>query len=281
VTTGTRPGGPAVPSVSAMTAIRATNLRKTYRRRGATTVAVADVSLHVEVGEIVGLLGRNGAGKSTIVDLVAGLRRPDAGTVSVLGHDPRADRAKVRGVLGVQLQDAQLHDALTVRELVRLHRSFFPTGRDPDELIDAMGLADRRNTRFAKLSGGQQQRTSIAVALVGEPRVVILDELTTGLDPEARRGMLDLVLDLRENGTTVLLVSHHMDEVERLCDRAVVLDAGRVVAENSPAGLVTDAGLEPGARLEDAYLTLTGAVRDRTTDRASRTRNRTTEETLR
>ncbi|WP_277211610.1 ABC transporter ATP-binding protein [Isoptericola croceus] len=244
-----------------MTAIRATNLRKEFRRRGRTTVAVDDVSLHVEVGEIVGLLGRNGAGKSTTVDLVSGLRAPEAGTVRVLGHDPRADRAKVRGVLGVQLQQPRLHDALTVREVVRLHRSFYPTGREPDELIEAMGLTDSRSTPFADLSGGQMQRTSIAVALVGNPRVVILDELTTGLDPEARRGMLDLVRGLREDGTTVLLVSHHMDEVEKLCDRAVVLDAGRVVAENTPAGLAVDAGLAPDAGLEEAYLTLTGATR--------------------
>lgn len=244
-----------------MTAIRATNLRKEFRRRGRTTVAVDDVGLHVEIGEIVGLLGRNGAGKSTTVDLVSGLRAPDAGTVRVLGHDPRTDRAKVRGVLGVQLQQPRLHDALTVRELVRLHRAFHPTGRDPDELIEAVGLTDSRRTRFADLSGGQMQRTSIAVALVGDPRVVILDELTTGLDPEARRGMLDLVRGLRDDGTTVLLVSHHMDEVEKLCDRAVVLEAGRVVAANTPAGLAADAGLAPDAGLEEAYLTLTGATR--------------------
>ena len=261
MTRGTRPPVPGVPSVETMTAIRARNLRKEFRRRGRTTVALDDVSLHVEVGEIVGLLGRNGAGKSTTVDLISGLRAPDAGTVRVLDHDPRTDRAKVRGVLGVQLQQPRLHDALTVRELVRLHRSFYPTGREPDELIEAMGLTDSRRTRFSDLSGGQMQRTSIAVALVGNPRVVILDELTTGLDPEARRGMLDLVRGLRDDGTTVLLVSHHMDEVEKLCDRVVVLDAGRVVAANTPAGLAADAGLAPDAGLEEAYLTLTGGTR--------------------
>ncbi len=261
MTRGTRPPVPGVPSVETMTAIRARNLRKEFRRRGRTTVALDDVSLHVEVGEIVGLLGRNGAGKSTTVDLISGLRAPDAGTVRVLDHDPRTDRAKVRGVLGVQLQQPRLHDALTVLELVRLHRSFYPTGREPDELIEAMGLTGSRRTRFSDLSGGQMQRTSIAVALVGNPRVVILDELTTGLDPEARRGMLDLVRGLRDDGTTVLLVSHHMDEVEKLCDRAVVLEAGRVVAANTPAGLAADAGLAPDAGLEEAYLTLTGGTR--------------------
>ena len=252
MTRGTRPPVPGVPSVETMTAIRARNLRKEFRRRGRTTVALDDVSLHVEIGEIVGLLGRNGAGKSTTVDLISGLRAPDAGTVRVLDHDPRTDRAKVRGVLGVQLQQPRLHDALTVLELVRLHRSFYPTGREPDELIEAMGLTGSRRTRFSDLSGGQMQRTSIAVALVGNPRVVILDELTTGLDPEARRGMLDLVRGLRDDGTTVLLVSHHMDEVEKLCDRAVVLEAGRVVAANTPAGLAADAGPSPPAHLRNA-----------------------------
>ncbi|WP_166848928.1 ABC transporter ATP-binding protein [Isoptericola sp. BMS4] len=243
-----------------MTAISVTHLHKAYRRRRRTTVAVDDVSLTVDEGEIVGLLGRNGAGKSTTVETVAGLRTPDRGEVRVLGLDPRADRARVRGVLGVQLQEPRLHDALTVRELVRLHRSFHRAGRDPDELIDAVGLTDARDTRVEKLSGGQQQRTSVAAALVGDPRVVILDELTSGLDPEARHGMLSMVQGIRAAGVTVLLVSHHMDEVERLCDRAVVLDAGRVVASGSPAGLVAEAGLPRDGRLEDAYLVLTGAA---------------------
>ncbi|MEN5072595.1 ABC transporter ATP-binding protein [Isoptericola cucumis] len=256
---------------TAPTAIEATALHKTYRRRGRTTVAVDDVGLRVEVGEIVGLLGRNGAGKSTTVELVAGLRSPDRGVARVLGLDPRADRATVRGVLGVQLQTPRLHDALTVRELVRLHRSFYPAGRDPDALIEAVGLTDSRDTRFEKLSGGQQQRTSVAVALVGDPRVVILDELTTGLDPEARRGMLAMVRRLREDGVTVLLVSHHMDEVERLCDRAVVLDAGRVVAEGTPAALVAQAGLPVGTALEDAYLALTDAARPTGTENSKET----------
>ena len=280
MTTGTRGAHVAVHSVVAMastspttasTAIEATALHKTYRRRGRTTVAVDDVGLRVEVGEIVGLLGRNGAGKSTTVELVAGLRSPDRGATRVLGLDPRADRATVRGVLGVQLQTPRLHDALTVRELVRLHRSFHPDGRDPDALIEAVGLTDSRDTRFEKLSGGQQQRTSVAVALVGDPRVVILDELTTGLDPEARRGMLAMVRRLREDGVTVLLVSHHMDEVERLCDRAVVLDAGRVVAEGTPAALVAQAGLPAGTALEDAYLALTDAARPTGTENSKET----------
>ncbi len=254
-----RPAG-AVPSVEVVDAIRAQRLRKTYRRRGrggGRVVALDDLDLTVERGEVMGLLGRNGAGKTTAVELVAGLRAPDRGEVRVLGLDPRADRARVRGVLGVQLQAPRLHDALTVRELVHLHRSFYATGRDPEELIDALGLGEVRGSRFEKLSGGQQQRTSVAVALVGAPRVVVLDELTTGLDPEARRDVRALVRDLRDDGVTVLLVSHHMDEVERLCDRVTVLDAGRVVARGTPASLVADAGLGPGAGLEEAFFALT------------------------
>lgn len=269
VTTGTRAAASAVPTVGAMDAIDARHLRKTYRtgRRRPAAVAVDDVSLAVGPGEIHGVLGRNGAGKTTTVEMVAGLRSPDRGNVRVLGLDPHADRARVRGVLGVQLQAPRLHDSLTVRELVRLYRSFYPAGRDPDELIDAVGLDAVRGTRFEKLSGGQQQRTSIAVALVGDPRVVILDELTTGLDPEARRGMWALVRGLRDDGVTVVLVSHHMDEVERLCDRVTVLDAGRVVAHDTPAGLVERAGLVPGAGLEEAFFALTG---DAVTEEAAR-----------
>lgn len=260
MTGGTRAPTAGVPSVEDVDAIRAHRLRKSYRRRGrggGRVVAVDDLDLTVGSGEVVGLLGRNGAGKTTVVEMISGLRAPDRGRVRVLGLDPRADRARVRGVLGVQLQAPRLHDALTVRELVRLHRSFYPAGRDPDELIDALGLGEVRDTRFEKLSGGQQQRTSVAVALVGAPRVVVLDELTTGLDPEARRAMWALVQDLRDGGASVLLVSHHMDEVERLCDRVTVLDAGRVVARGTPTSLVARAGLGPGAGLEEAFLALT------------------------
>ncbi|MCA5893744.1 ABC transporter ATP-binding protein [Isoptericola sp. NEAU-Y5] len=233
-----------------MTALVAQHLRKTYRRRGRPPmVALDDVSLSVARGEVVGLLGRNGAGKSTTVQLLAGARAPDSGRVRVLGLDPRADRRRVRSVLGVQLQGASLHGALTVRELVRLYRSFYRQGLDPDRLVERVGLGKARDTRFEQLSGGQQQRVSVALALVGEPRAVVLDELTTGLDPEARRSMWALVEDLRADGVTVLLVSHHMEEVERLCDRVTILDAGRVVASGSVAGLVDRAGLRPTVTL--------------------------------
>jgi ABC-2 type transport system ATP-binding protein len=207
----------------------------------------------VEVGEVLGVLGPNGAGKTTTVELIAGLRRPDRGRVRVLGLDPHRDRAALRQVLGVQLQKPDLHHALTVAELVELYRSFYPHPRTTGELLDLVELTDRARTRFEKLSGGQQQRLSIALALVGRPRVVILDELTTGLDPRARRRIWAGVEALREE--TVVLVSHAMDEVERLCGRVALIDRGRVVALDTPAALVTRTGT---ANLEEAFVTLTG-----------------------
>ncbi|MEV7232259.1 ABC transporter ATP-binding protein [Polymorphospora sp. NPDC051019] len=231
-----------------MLAIEVRNLHKRYGQ----VVAVDDVSLSVDEGEIVGVLGRNGAGKTTTVEAIAGLRRPDRGTVRVLGLDPHRDRARVRQVLGVQLQSSALHSALTVRELVGLYRSFYATGADPDKLIEAVGLTGSRGTRFEKLSGGQQQRLSIALALVGNPRVALLDELTTGLDPEARRHIWSMVEDLRAGGVTVLLVSHLMEEVERLCDRVALIDQGRVVAVDTPVGLIAAAGLAQRVRFRAA-----------------------------
>ncbi|MEV2240668.1 ABC transporter ATP-binding protein [Micromonospora sp. NPDC049891] len=232
-------------------AILADNLAKSYR----STRAVVDVSLRVEVGEAVGVVGANGAGKTTTVEMIAGLRVPDRGWVRVLGLDPRRDRARLRQVLGVQLQQAYLHHALRVTELVDLYRSFYPDPRPTDELLDMVELTEQRRTSFDKLSGGQQQRLSIALAIAGRPRVVILDELTTGLDPKARRRMWNTVEQLRSDGVSVLLVSHTMEEVERLCDRVAVLDGGRVIALDTPAGLVARAGT---ATLDDAFVALTG-----------------------
>ncbi|WP_419998912.1 ABC transporter ATP-binding protein [Streptomyces boninensis] len=215
--------------------------------------AVDDISLRVEPGEVLGILGANGAGKTTTVEMIAGLRTPDRGSIAVLGLHPRRDRAALRQVLGVQLQQSYLHGALTVAELVGLYRTFYPDPRPADELLDLVDLRDQRRTRFERLSGGQQQRLSIALALAGRPRLVILDELTTGLDPRARRRMWSAIEELREE--TVLLVSHAMDEAERLCDRVALLDAGRVIALDTPAGVVSQAG---AANLEDAFVALTG-----------------------
>ncbi|NGM15085.1 ABC transporter ATP-binding protein [Verrucosispora sp. WMMA2044] len=232
-------------------AILAEHLAKSYRGRR----AVVDVSLRVELGEAVGVVGANGAGKTTTVEMIAGLRVPEQGRVRVLGLDPRRDRARLRQVLGVQLQQAHLHHALRVTELVDLYRSFYPDPRPTGELLDLVELTGQRRTSFDKLSGGQQQRLSIALALAGRPRVVILDELTTGLDPAARRRMWATVERLSSEGVSVLLVSHTMEEVERLCDRVAVLDAGRVVALDTPAGLVARAGT---STLDDAFVALTG-----------------------
>ncbi|MFD7023387.1 ABC transporter ATP-binding protein [Promicromonospora sukumoe] len=232
-------------------AIEAEGLVKRYRDK----VAVDGLSLRVDVGEVLGVLGTNGAGKTTTVEMIAGLRRPDRGSVRLLGLDPRRDRARVRQVLGVQLQQAYLHGALTVAELLGLYRSFYPDPRPAGELLELVGLEEQRRVRFEKLSGGQQQRVSIALALVGRPRVVILDELTTGLDPRARRRMWATVEHLRDEGVTVVLVSHAMEEVERLCDRVALLDAGRLVDVGTPAALTARAG---AATLDDAFVALTG-----------------------
>lgn len=222
-------------------------------KRYGEVVAVDDVSFTVPTGEVLGILGVNGAGKTTLIELIAGLRTPDRGRIRVLGLDPRRDRAAVRQLLGVQLQQADLHGSLTVRELLDLYRSFYPDPRPAAELLDLVELRDQARTRFGQLSGGQQQRLSIAIALVGRPRVVILDELTTGLDPRARRRIWAGVAALRAE--TVLLVSHAMDEVQRLCDRVVLLDSGRIVALDTPAGLVARTGT---ADLEEAFVVLTG-----------------------
>jgi ABC-2 type transport system ATP-binding protein len=237
-----------------MTAIEVKDLHHVYGR----TTALDGVSFAVREGEVFGLLGRNGAGKSTTVEVIAGLIRPGRGTARVCGLDPITQRAAVRRILGVQLQAASLHYALTVRELVHLHRGFHPSGADPDELIDALNLTDRRDTRFENLSGGEAQRVSIAVALTGRPRVALLDELTTGLDPEARRELWRLIAGLRADGVTILLVSHAMEEVERLCDRVALLDHGRVLAVDTPAGLVARTGR---TSLDEAFLDLTGGTR--------------------
>ncbi|MFK5689111.1 ABC transporter ATP-binding protein [Ornithinimicrobium sp. LYQ92] len=232
-------------------AVLAEGLAKSY----GGTAAVVDFSLRVEVGETVGVLGTNGAGKTTSVEMVAGLRAPDRGTVRVLGLEPRTDRARVRQVLGVQLQESHLHGSLRVSELVDLYRTFYPDPRPADELLDLVQLTEQRRTRFERLSGGQQQRLSVALALVGRPRVVILDELTTGLDPKARRRMWGTVQTLQAEGVSVLLVSHAMEEVERLCHRIVLVDAGRVAYLGTAAGLRERFG---GTSLEEAFVRVTG-----------------------
>jgi ABC-2 type transport system ATP-binding protein len=239
-----------------MAIIEAHNLRKRYGDR----VVVHDVSLTVEPGEIFGIIGPNGAGKTTTVESIAGLRRPDSGRILVAGLDPydASQRDELRKLLGVQLQQAQLPDKLKVREAIELYASFYPEPADPAALLAELGLTEHGGTAYAKLSGGQKQRLSIALALVGRPRIAILDEVTTGLDPHARRETWRLIAGIRDRGVTVLLVTHYMDEAERLCDRIAVIDAGRVVGVDTPAGLISRVG-DPRASLEDAFVALTSA----------------------
>ena len=217
--------------------VELTSLRKHY---GAVR-AVEDVSFSVEEGEIFGVLGPNGAGKTTSVECLAGLRTGDAGSARVAGIDPWTDHDAVTRVLGVQLQESQLQEKITVAEALTLWSSFYDSPRPWGELAERLGLTPHLRQRFAALSGGQQQRLSIALALVGRPGVVILDELTTGLDPRARQEVWQLVRDVRDEGTTVLLVTHAMEEAEHLCDRIAIIDAGRVRALDTPDGLIARA----------------------------------------
>ena len=236
--------------------IEVTELTKRYRGQ----VAVDGISFGVEQGEIFGLLGPNGAGKTTAVECLEGLRRRDGGQVQVLGLDPRTQGRRLHQRIGVQLQDTQLPDRMRVGEALDMYASFYPHPADWREVLDRWGLASKVKAPFAKLSGGQKQRLFIALALVGDPEVVFLDELTAGLDPGARRATWDLIRQVRDHGVTVVIVSHFMDEVEELCDRVAILERGRIVALDTPAGLVDRAGGEyrmrfrPGTPLEPGDL---------------------------
>ncbi|MFC8669556.1 ABC transporter ATP-binding protein [Streptomyces sp. NPDC057199] len=236
--------------------IEVSDLRKSYGGRP----AVDRVSFTVEEGEIFGVLGPNGAGKTTTVECVEGLRVPDAGRVRVTGLDPVTEHAATRRVLGAQLQESELQAKLTVREALELYAAFYTRPLDWRPLAERLGLTDKLTTRFAKLSGGQKQRLFIALALIGNPRIVVLDELTTGLDPRARRDTWELIEDIRANGVTVLLVTHFMEEAQRLCDRIAVIDKGRVAALDTPAGLIrrsagaTVISFTPSTRLDDSDL---------------------------
>jgi len=240
-----------------MTVIEVRDLVKRYGAHA----AVDGVSFTVEAGEIFGILGPNGAGKTTTVESIAGLRTPDSGTIRVLGLDPWRDRAELRQRLGIQLQDSQLPEHLKVWEALDLYSSFYDDAADWERLIKDLGLGEKRNTSFRNLSGGQRQRLSIALALVGNPQIAVLDELTTGLDPQARRDTWQLIEGMRSRGVTVLLVTHFMEEAERLCDRLALIHSGRLVALDTPAGIVARVNSEqclrfrPSAPLDDRLLT--------------------------
>ena len=212
------------------------NLRKTY----GATIAVNDISFKVAEGEIFGLLGPNGAGKTTTVECLQALRQPDSGIIDILGLDPRNDAQALRRQIGSQLQESALPDRLRVWEALDLFASVTPDALDWQVLLEQWGLTEKRKSTFSSLSGGQRQRLFIALALVNNPRIIFLDEMTTGLDPAARRVAWGLIRSIRDRGTTVVLVTHFMDEAEKLCDRLAIVDRGKIVAMDTPQGLITE-----------------------------------------
>ena len=243
-------------------AIRCRGLVKRYPP---DVLAVNGLDLEVRRGECFGLLGPNGAGKTTTVEILEGLTDPSAGEVEVLGATWADDPPALRARLGITLQETHLYERLTVEELVRLFRSFYPSGRGVDEVIALVALEEKRSTRYERLSGGQKQRLAVACALVAEPELLFLDEPTTGLDPQSRRQLWDVVVGMKRAGRTVLLTTHYMDEAERLCDRVAIVDRGRVIALGTPRELIArvvgeevvefEAAADgPGAALDEAAL---------------------------
>jgi ABC-2 type transport system ATP-binding protein len=221
-------------------ALRVTGLRKSY----GDVVAVDGLDLTVGAGECFGLLGPNGAGKTTTIEICEGLTVPDEGVVEVLGRRWDKDERELRERLGIQLQETQLAEKLTVDETVNLFRSFYKRGRDVGEVIDVVQLGEKRKSRVGKLSGGQKQRLALACAIVGDPELLFLDEPTTGLDPQSRRQLWDLIVELRASGRSIVLTTHYMDEAEKLCDQVAIVDHGKVIALGSPRELIASLGAE-------------------------------------
>jgi len=217
-------------------------------------------------GECFGLIGPNGAGKTTTIEICEGLLERDSGQLEVLGMTWESDGDKLREKLGIQLQDTQLSEKLTVAETLRLFRSFYTVGREVDDVIDVVELGEKKNARVGTLSGGQKQRLAIACALVGNPDLLFLDEPTTGLDPQSRRQLWALIENFKSSGRSILLTTHYMDEAEKLCDRVAIVDHGHVIALGTPAELIASIGAtipEPPRQisshtLEDVFVALTG-----------------------
>ncbi|MBM3773758.1 MAG: ABC transporter ATP-binding protein [Acidobacteria bacterium] len=244
-------------------ALRLVGLRKSYK----DVVAVDGIDLEVRPAECFGLLGPNGAGKTTTIEICEGLLEPDSGLVEVLGMRWAADARELRERLGIQLQDTQLSEKLTVAETAAMFRSFYRRRRDLEEILALVQLVEKRKARVGELSGGQRQRLTLACALAGNPELLFLDEPTTGLDPQARRQLWELIERLKQTGRTILLTTHYMEEAERLCDRVAILDHGRVMALDTP-GALTEELVRKGfsappvrtqtATLEDVFVSLTG-----------------------
>jgi ABC-2 type transport system ATP-binding protein len=248
---------------SSTPALRVQGLRKAYD----DVVAVGGLELQVLAGECFGLLGPNGAGKTTTIEICEGLLSPDSGSVEVLGRRWESDENELRELLGIQLQDTQLSEKLTVDETLTLFQSFYRQARDIGEVIDQVELGEKRLSRVGTLSGGQKQRLAVACALVGNPQLLFLDEPTTGLDPQSRRQLWDLIAKFQAEGRTIVLTTHYMEEAERLCDRVAIVDHGRVIAQGTPRELMESIDVshlpppEPrktSATLEDVFVVLTG-----------------------
>ena len=229
-----------MPAATTPLTLRVAHLRKTYK----DVVAVDGIDLEVRAGQCFGLLGPNGAGKTTTIEICEGLTEADSGDVEVLGLRWRSDAHELRQRLGIQLQETQLPDKLSVIETLELFRSFFRNGPSPDEVIALVQLEEKRNARVIALSGGQKQRLALACALVGDPDLLFLDEPTTGLDPQARRQLWDLIEEFKRAGRTILLTTHYMDEAERLCDELAIMDHGKVIARGTPASLIASIGID-------------------------------------
>lgn len=239
------------------TALSVRNLRKAYK----DVVAVDGLDLDVRVGECFGLLGPNGAGKTTTIEICEGITRADSGEVEVLGMNWDSHAVQLRQRLGIQLQETQLSDKLTVFEVVRLFRSFFHQGPEVSAVIDLVQLGEKRNSRVGGLSGGQKQRLALACALVGDPEFLFLDEPTTGLDPQARRQLWDLIEQFKLDGRTILLTTHYMEEAERLCDRVAIMDHGKVIALGTPRELIASLGAEHMVEFSTGRVVDTAALR--------------------
>jgi ABC-2 type transport system ATP-binding protein len=241
-------------------ALRVSGLYKSYD----DVKAVNGLSLEVQPGECFGLLGPNGAGKTTTIEICEGLTSADSGDVEVLGRRWASHASELRQLLGIQLQDTQLSDKLTVIETLRLFRSFFSEGPSEEEVIDLVELREKRSARVGALSGGQKQRLALACALVGQPQLIFLDEPTTGLDPQARRQLWDLIREFKRAGRTIVLTTHYMDEAEVLCDRVAIVDHGKIITEGTPLELMASIEMPPkeprahAATLEDVFVALTG-----------------------
>ncbi len=220
-------------------AIQCRDLRKTYDGK---VEAVRGLNLEIQAGECFGLLGPNGAGKTTTIEILEGLSRPTSGVVTILGHTWGEDERELREWLGISLQETRLSEKLTVRETINLFASFYREPRSSEEVLAQLELTEKADSWVGKLSGGQRQRLAVATALVCNPKILFLDEPTTGLDPQSRRQLWDIIREFQRGGGTVLLTTHYMDEAERLCDRLAIVDHGQIIAEGSPAELIERLG---------------------------------------